>query len=159
MRVGIGYDIHKLEKGRKLILGGIEIPHAKGLVSYSDGDVLLHALCDALLGAAGMGDIGEHFPDTDPAFKGIKSVELLKRVKVLLDEKSCRIVNIDSVLMAEEPKLQNFKPKIKSYIAGILKLNENQINIKAATAEGFDAIGRKEAIAAFATVLVEEYSG
>lgn len=155
MRIGIGYDIHRLEEGRKLILGGVEIPYIKGLVSYSDGDVLLHAICDALLGAASLGDIGEHFPNTDPQVEGISSVELLKRTKTLLDEKSFRIVNIDSVLIAEEPKLFPFKAKIKNSIAAILGVEESRVNVKAATSEGFDATGRGEAIAAFATALVE----
>lgn len=155
MRVGIGYDIHRLEEGRKLILGGVEIPYIKGLVSYSDGDVLLHAICDAILGAVGLGDIGEHFPNTDPQFEAVSSVELLRKTKALLDEKSFGIVNIDSILIAEEPKLVPFKMKIKNSIADILGVDASCVNVKAATSEGCDATGRGEAIAAFATVVVE----
>jgi 2-C-methyl-D-erythritol 2,4-cyclodiphosphate synthase len=156
MRVGIGYDIHCLSEERKLILGGVEIPYIKGLVGYSDGDVLLHAICDALLGAACLGDIGAHFPDTDPSFKDVSSTRLLKKVKELLKKDSFHIVNIDSTLIAEEPKLAPFKTKIRKSIASVLELEESQVNIKATTQEGCDTIGKGEAIAAFAVALIEK---
>lgn len=153
-RVGIGYDIHRLVEGRRLFLGGIEIPYVKGLLGHSDGDVLLHAVCDAVLGALGLGDVGEHFPDTDPKYEGISSVELLKHVLSLITKKKFRINNLDVILVAEEPKLMPFKKEIQKKISAILKIKEGNINIKAKTNEGFDAIGRKEAIAAYAVAAV-----
>ncbi len=157
MRIGIGYDIHRLSREKdKLILGGVEIPYIKGLVGYSDADVLLHAVCDALLGAAALGDIGMHFPDTDPSFKDISSVKLLKEVKKLLAKEKFYIINIDSTLIAEEPKLGPFKVKIRNSIAAILELKENQVNVKATTSEGCGAIGKGEAMAAFAIASIEK---
>jgi 2-C-methyl-D-erythritol 2,4-cyclodiphosphate synthase len=156
MRIGVGYDIHRLDEGRKLILGGVEIPYIKGLMGYSDADVLIHAICDALLGAAALGDIGEHFPDTAPSFKDVSSVKLLEAVEELLKKENFYIVNIDSVLMAEEPKLKPYKAKIKNSVAGILKLKEDRVNIKAKTCEGCDAVGKGEAISAFAVVMIEK---
>ncbi len=157
MRIGIGYDIHRLsEEKDKLILGGVEIPYIKGLIGYSDADVLLHAVCDALLGAAALGDIGIHFPDTDPSFKDISSVKLLKEVSKLLAKEKFYIINIDSTLIAEEPKLGPFKVKIRNSMAAILGLKENQVNVKATTSEGYGAIGKGEAMAAFAVASIEK---
>ena len=156
MRVGLGYDIHRLVEGRKLMLGGVEIPYIKGLEGYSDADVLLHAICDAILGAIGKGDIGIHFPDTDPAFKDIPSIELLDEVKETLKTSGYKIINIDSTLILEEPKLGPFKNKMKQIISRLLGVAEDMINIKATTQEGVGSIGRGEAIAAYAIVSVEE---
>jgi len=151
-RTGIGYDIHRLVEGRKLFLGGIEIPYVHGLLGHSDADVLLHAICDALLGAIGEGDIGEHFPDTDPRYDGISSSELLKTVHNLVKEKAFSIVNIDTVVIAQEPKLFPFKKKMRQAIAGILNIQEESVNIKAKTNEELGEIGEKLAIAAYAVV-------
>jgi len=153
-RTGIGYDIHRLVAGRKLFLGGIEIPYIHGLLGHSDGDVLLHAICDALLGAAGEGDIGEHFPDTDPRYDGISSTELLKTVYALVTKKNLFIANVDTVVIAQEPKLFPFKKQMQRAIARILDIKEDSINIKAKTNEELGEIGRKEAIAAYAVVTV-----
>ncbi len=153
MRVGIGYDVHKLVEGRKLILGGVEIPFEKGLLGHSDGDVLLHAICDALLGAAGKGDIGRHFPDTDPEYKDISSLILLEKVKGLIKE--YRINNIDSIVIAQEPKLAPYLEKMKENIAQVLKIGKSKINIKPTTTEKLGPLGRGEGIAAYATVSLE----
>ncbi len=155
-RVGLGYDIHRLVKGRRLVLGGVAIPFSKGLEGHSDADVLLHALCDALLGAAGLGDIGEHFPNTDKRYKGISSVVLLREVKKFLDKKGFNIGNVDAVVLAEAPKLMAYKSKMRAMIAKTLKIANDQVNIKATTQEGlgFGAKG-KEAIAAYATALIQ----
>lgn len=149
-RVGIGYDIHRLVEGRKLFLGGIEIPYAKGLLGHSDADALIHALCDALLGALALGDIGEHFPDTDPRYKGAAGCLLLERVKELVDKNGYRINNVDIVVIAQEPGLTPFKKQMKQKIAGLLNLEECRVNIKAKTNEGLGAVGNKEAIASYA---------
>jgi len=151
-KIGIGYDIHRLVEGRKLFLGGVEIPYIKGLLGHSDGDALLHAICDALLGALGEGDIGEHFPDTDPQYHNLSSVELLKAVKNLVEEKKFMIVNVDTVVIAQEPKLIPFKKQIRGKIAQILDIKEDCVNIKAKTNEGLGEIGREEGIAAYAAV-------
>jgi 2-C-methyl-D-erythritol 2,4-cyclodiphosphate synthase len=151
-KIGIGYDIHRLVEGRKLFLGGVEIPYIKGLLGHSDGDALLHAICDALLGALGEGDIGEHFPDTDPQYHNVSSVELLKAVKNLVEEKKFMIANIDTVVIAQEPKLIPFKKQIRGKIAQILDIKEDCVNIKAKTNEGLGEIGREEGIAAYAAV-------
>lgn len=153
-RTGIGYDIHRLVAGRKLFLGGIEIPYIHGLLGHSDGDALLHAICDALLGAIGEGDIGEHFPDTDPRYDGISSTELLKTVYGLVTKKNFLIVNVDTVVIAQEPKLIPFKKQMQQAIAGILNIKGDSVNIKAKTNEELGEIGRKEAIAAYAVVTV-----
>ena len=152
--IGIGYDIHRLVEGRKLFLGGVEIPYLKGLLGHSDGDVLLHAICDALLGAVGAGDIGEHFPDTDPKYLGISSAELLSKVKSLIEKRNFFIGNLDTVVVAEEPKLAPFKKEIKETIARILSIKQDCVNIKAKTHEGMGEIGQKEAIACYATVML-----
>lgn len=150
MFVGQGYDIHKLVAGRKLILGGVEIPHSKGLLGNTDADVLVHAIIDALLGATGLGDIGTHFPDKDPKWKDAKSFDLLEIIYIALKNNGHLIINIDSTIIAEEPKLAPYIPEMKKKLSQILVIKENQINIKAKTNEGLDSIGKKEAIAAMA---------
>lgn len=157
-RIGIGYDIHRLVEGRKLFIGGVEIPYIKGLLGHSDGDVLLHAICDALLGAIAEGDIGEHFPDTDPKYHNISSVELLKKVDDLIKKKNFVINNIDTIVIAQEPKLLPFKKPIQQEIAQVLKIQPDCINIKAKTNEGFGEIGKKEAIACYAVVIIRTYN-
>ncbi|MBF0479613.1 MAG: 2-C-methyl-D-erythritol 2,4-cyclodiphosphate synthase [Candidatus Omnitrophica bacterium] len=154
-KVGIGYDIHRFVPGRKLVLGGVEIPYEQGLDGHSDADVLLHAVCDAILGALGKGDIGEHFPNTDPAYKDISSMVLLGKVKQLLDEENFQVVNLDCVVQAEAPKIKDFKPQMKFHLAYQLVVDEDCINIKATTQEGLGAIGQKQGIAAYAVVLIE----
>lgn len=156
MRVGLGYDIHRLVEGRPLFLGGVEIPYVKGLDGHSDADVLLHAICDSILGAVGRDDIGVHFPNSDPQFEGISSVELLKKVVELAKEGGFKIINIDSTLIIEEPKLLPFKNKMKSAISNCVGIPESSVNIKATTQEGVGAIGRGEGIAAYAVVLVDK---
>ncbi len=154
MRIGIGYDIHPLVKNRKLILGGVEIPYVKGLKGHSDADVLLHAVCDGLLGALGKGDIGEHFPNTAPKYKNISSLKLLEKVGILVKAVGMKIGNIDTVVIAQEPNIKKYKPRMQSAIAKVLKIKSNQVNIKATTNEGLGSIGRKEGIAAYAVVLL-----
>ncbi|MFA5155803.1 MAG: 2-C-methyl-D-erythritol 2,4-cyclodiphosphate synthase [Candidatus Omnitrophota bacterium] len=151
-RTGIGYDIHRLAEGRKLILGGIEIPYPKGLLGHSDGDTLLHAIADALLGATAEGDIGEHFPNTDPKYRDIDSVIILKNVLDLISRKGFRINNVDTVIVAQEPALSPFKKDIRKRIAAILGIAEDAVGIKAKTNEELGELGRKEAIAAYAVV-------
>ena len=148
VRTGIGYDLHRLAEGRKLIVGGIELPFDKGPVGHSDGDVLAHALCDALLGAAGLGDIGTHFPDTDPKWKGANSLLFLEHAKKLLDEKHFAIEHVDAVVITEKPKLGPHFPKMREALAKALGVPSDNIHLKAKTNEGVDAIGRGEAIAA-----------
>ncbi len=155
-RIGIGYDVHRLVEGRKLFIGGEEIPYEKGLLGHSDADVLLHAICDALLGACGQGDIGEHFPDTDPKYHNIASTKLLEDTCEIIKRKGFVIGNIDSVVIAEEPKLLPFKGKIIKKISQILKINEEKISVKAKTNEGLDAVGQGQAIACYAVVLIEK---
>ena len=154
-KIGIGYDIHRLKKGRKLFLGGVPVSFPKGLDGHSDADVLLHAICDALLGALGKGDIGEHFPNTDKKYKGISSVVLLKEVGKLLVQEGYVIGNIDSVVIAEAPHLKAYKPKMRKKIADALLTSPNNINIKATTQEGLGfGSHNKEAMAAYATALI-----
>ena len=148
VRTGIGYDLHRLETGRQLIVGGIELPFDKGPVGHSDGDVLAHALCDALFGAAGLGDIGTHFPDTDPKWKGANSLVFLEHAKNLLAEKNFAIEHVDAVVIAEKPKLGPHFPKMREALARALGVPAEKIHLKAKTNEGVDAIGRGEAIAA-----------
>lgn len=155
-RVGIGYDIHRLVKGRKLFLGGVEVPYTKGLLGHSDSDVVLHAVCDALLGAASDQDIGELFPDTDPEYKNIASSELLKKVSARLRKRSFFVNNIDIVIVAQEPKLFLFKKKMREAISAALRAKEESISVKAKTSEGLGPIGNKEAIACYAVALVEK---
>jgi len=156
MRVGIGVDFHKFAKGRKLILGGVEIKHDKGLIGHSDADVLTHAICDALLGAAGLGDIGKHFPDTDERFKDISSLKLLEQVYLMLKAKGYRVHNIDTVIVAEAPKLAPYFSEMIEKLAAVLEISAEKINIKATMSEGMGAIGRKEGIAAFAIASLSE---
>lgn len=159
MRVGIGYDSHRLIKGRKLILGGMEIPCDRGLLGHSDADVLLHAICDAVLGAIGEGDLGRHFPDNDPTYKDIPSRELLIRVNCIAIEKGFKIYNVDTTIVLENPKLKNYLKKMVKNVAGILEMDRDRINIKATTNEGMGFIGRGEGIAAFAVVLIKKTEG
>jgi 2-C-methyl-D-erythritol 2,4-cyclodiphosphate synthase len=148
VRCGIGYDLHRLAEGRKLIVGGIELPFDKGPVGHSDGDVLAHALCDALLGAAGLGDIGTHFPDTDPKWKGANSLLFLEHARKLLEGKGFSIEHVDAVVITEKPKLGPHFPRMRTALAGALGVPEERIHLKAKTNEGVDAVGRGEAIAA-----------
>jgi len=155
MRVGMGYDVHKLVEDRDLILGGVCIPYEKGLLGHSDADVLIHAIMDALLGAAALGDIGKHFPDTDSTYRGISSLELLKQVKELIENKLYVIENIDATMIAEKPKLAAFIPEMVTNIAKILGLTEDRVNIKATTEEGLGFTGLGLGIAANAICLLE----
>ncbi len=155
MRVGMGYDVHKLVEGRKLILGGVNIPYEKGLLGHSDADVLTHAIMDALLGAAALGDIGKHFPDTDEKYKGANSIVLLRHVKALLDEKQYVICNIDATVIAQRPKLAPFLPDMVVTISEALGLTTNQVNIKATTEEGLGFTGTGEGISSQAVCLLE----
>ena len=141
MRIGQGYDVHKLVEGRDLILGGVTIPYEKGLLGHSDADVLVHAIMDALLGAAALGDIGQHFPDTDPRYKGISSIELLKHIGALLDENHYLIENIDATIICQRPKLAPYRPQMAANIAEALHLNIGQVSIKATTEEGLGFTG------------------
>ena len=154
MRIGHGYDVHQLVAGRDLILGGVKIPHAKGLLGHSDADVLLHAICDACLGAAGLGDLGRHFPDTDPRYKGIDSRDLLRHVESLLDERGWRLENLDSTIIAQAPKLAPHIPTMITNIAADLGISADCVNVKATTTEKLGFAGREEGIAAHAVVLL-----
>lgn len=154
-RIGIGYDIHKLTEGRKLILGGVEIPHPKGLLGHSDADVVIHALCDALLGALGKGDIGELFPDTDQRFKDISSFYFLEEIKKLADCEGWQIGNVDIIVIADEPSLRTFKLKIKYRLSEILNIDSCLINVKAKTKEGLST----QSITAHAAVLISKKLG
>ncbi len=151
MKVGIGYDFHRLVKGRKLVLGGIEILHSKGLLAHSDGDVLLHAIGDAILGASGKRDIGYYFPDTNPKYEGISSIELIKEIIRIT---KANIINIDSVIICEEPKLSPYIQNMREKVAFILNIDSNSISIKAKTQEGTGLIGRGEGIAVYVVVLI-----
>jgi len=153
-KVGLGYDVHRFIKGKKLFLGGVEIPHGQGLEGHSDADVVLHAICDAILGALGKGDIGEHFPNTDMQYKDIASTELLRRVHQLVLREGFKINNIDTVLMAQEPNIKAFKQQMRGHIAKTLGLEQDRVNIKATTNEGLGFVGRREGLAAQATVLL-----
>ncbi|MDD5803617.1 2-C-methyl-D-erythritol 2,4-cyclodiphosphate synthase [Blautia sp. HCP3S3_H10_1] len=154
MRVGMGYDVHRLTENRELILGGVKIPWEKGLLGHSDADVLIHAIMDALLGAAALGDIGQHFPDTDPAYEGISSVKLLEHVAALLDEKGYGVGNIDAVIIAQKPKMAPHIPQMKENIATALHMDPAQLNIKATTEEKLGFTGREEGIASQAVCLL-----
>ena len=156
MRVGMGYDVHKLTKDRDLILGGEKIPWEKGLLGHSDADVLIHAVMDALLGAAALGDIGKHFPDTDPAYKGISSVKLLSHVMELLKDSGFSVGNVDAVIIAQKPKMAPHIPQMKKNLAEAMGISENRVNIKATTEEGLGFTGREEGIASQAVCLLEE---
>jgi 2-C-methyl-D-erythritol 2,4-cyclodiphosphate synthase len=156
MKIGIGYDAHRLVEGRRLFLGGIEIPFEKGLLGHSDGDVLIHAICDAILGAISEGDIGVHFPDSDDRIKGIESVKILAYVLELTKKKGYRIVNIDAVIMAEEPKVSPYREKIKAHLAEALEIDITSVSVKGKTTEGLGFTGRKEGIAVQAVALLEK---
>lgn len=155
-RIGIGYDLHRLTKRRKLILGGINIPSTRGLLGHSDADVLLHAICDALLGAAAQKDIGVHFPQTSSAYKNISSLKLLRKVNSILKRLNYSVSNIDSVVVAEKPNLAKFKPKMCRKIAQALNLSVAQVSVKATTTEGTGPTGRGEAISAYAVALIKK---
>lgn len=155
-RIGLGYDVHQLAEGETLWLGGIQVPHDKGLIAHSDGDVLLHAICDALLGAAKLRDIGFHFPDTSTEFKNIDSKILLAETYRLVTEKGFRLVNIDATISAQRPKLKDFIPEMEATIACVLKIDEDAINIKATTTEKLGFEGREEGISVQAVALIEK---
>ena len=156
IRIGLGYDIHKLKKGRKLYLGGVEIPFSRGLAGHSDGDCLIHSIIDALLGVLGEGDIGQLFPDTDPKYRDIRSTELLKEVVEKVKTKGMEIVNIDAVVIAEEPKLSSSIPGMKETLSLLLGVERDNMGIKAKTNEGLGLIGKKRAIASWALALVKK---
>lgn len=153
-RIGSGYDVHRIAKGRPLILGGIEIPFHQGLIGHSDADVLSHALGDALLGAVGLGDLGRHFPDSDPQYKGIFSLKLLEKIYSLVHQKGYQIGNVDTTIVAQEPKLAPYVEKMRTALASVLQVSIDQISIKATTTEGLGFAGRQEGIAAYAAVLL-----
>jgi 2-C-methyl-D-erythritol 2,4-cyclodiphosphate synthase len=156
IRCGIGYDVHRFVKGRKLILGGVEIPHSHGLEGHSDADVLSHAIADALLGAVAAGDIGQHFPNTDESLRGISSIEILRQVTALLAENNAHPMNVDATILAEAPKITPHIPAMRKMIGQAIGLDESRIGIKATTSEGLGAIGRSEGIAAMAVATVEQ---
>ena len=156
MRVGIGYDVHRLVEGRPLILGGGKIPFSKGLLGHSDADVLIHALCDAILGALGLGDLGRHFPDTDPQFKDIASMKLLAQIQALAEEKGFCCMNVDATIVAQEPKLAPYVDTMAENISRCLKIEQGAVNIKAKTTEGLGFEGRGEGISAYAVVLIKK---
>jgi len=156
VRCGIGYDVHRLAEGRKLILGGVQIAHSRGLEGHSDADVLSHAIADALLGAIGAGDIGQHFPNTDESIRGISSIEILKHVNKLLAGKKARVVNIDATIIAEEPKIAPHVFAMRKKIADAIDVSESNLSIKATTNERLGSIGRREGIAAMAVASVEQ---
>jgi 2-C-methyl-D-erythritol 2,4-cyclodiphosphate synthase len=156
MRVGIGYDVHRLVEGRDLFLGGVRIPYERGLLGHSDGDVLIHAICDALLGAMSEGDIGTHFPDTDERIKGIRSTEILSYVGGLTVEKGFRIINIDAVVVTEKPRIFPYREEMKETMAHLLNIGVSAIGIKGKTTEGLGFTGRKEGMEAHAVALLEE---
>ncbi|HUU51021.1 MAG TPA: 2-C-methyl-D-erythritol 2,4-cyclodiphosphate synthase [Nitrospinota bacterium] len=156
MRIGIGYDVHRLVDGRKLVLGGVVIPYEKGLLGHSDADTLLHSICDAILGALCEGDIGKHFPDDNPEYKDIPSLELLKEVAQIMRSKGFMINNIDSIVVAQRPKINSYVPEIKQNIGNILDIDIDKINIKATTTEGLGFIGKGEGISAYSVVSLIE---
>ncbi len=156
MRIGIGYDIHRLVDEKKLFLGGVEIPYIKGLISHTDGDVVIHAIADAILGALALGDIGQHFPDSDPSYKNMPSSNILQRIASILSEKNYTIGNIDTAIIAEEPKIYPFKDKMVDNIANLLGVDSSKINVKATTNEGVGSVGRGDAIAAYAVATLVE---
>ena len=155
MRIGMGYDVHRLTEGRPLIIGGVNIPYEKGLLGHSDADVLLHAIMDAMLGAAALRDIGYHFPDTDPAYRGISSLKLLRKTAEMISEKGFSVGNIDATVVAQSPKLSPYIEEMTKNIAGALETDETNINIKATTEEGLGITGNGEAVAAHAVCLLE----
>ena len=156
MRIGMGYDVHRLSAGRKLIMGGVDIPYQKGLLGHSDADVLVHAIMDALLGAAALGDIGSHFPDTDPAYEGISSIRLLEHVGKLLSDHGYKIGNIDATIIAQKPKMRPHIDQMRENIANALKIRPDQVGVKATTEEGLGFTGSGEGISAHAVCLLEQ---
>ena len=154
MRIGMGYDVHKLVEGRDLIMGGVNIPHTLGLLGHSDADVLLHAIMDAVLGAAGLGDIGKHFPDTDPAYKGISSIKLMEHVAALIAEKGYVLENIDATIIAQKPKMRPHIPQMEENIAKAMGISVEQINVKATTEEGLGFTGTEQGISSQAICLL-----
>ena len=156
MRIGHGYDVHKLVEGRKLILGGIEVPHTLGLLGHSDADVLTHAIMDSILGAAALGDIGQHFPDNDDRYLGADSTELLRHVMELIREKGYRIGNLDATIIAQKPKLMSYLPQMRKKLAEVMEISEDRLNIKATTEEHLGFTGRQEGISAHCVCLLEE---
>ena len=156
MRIGHGYDVHRLVEERKLILGGVDVPYERGLLGHSDADVLTHAVMDALLGAAGLGDIGQHFPDTDPTYKGADSLKLLDHVMVLLAERGLRVGNVDATVIAQRPKLAAFIPQMRAKLAARMEVAEDRVNVKATTEEKLGFTGAGEGIAVHAVALLEE---
>ena len=156
MRVGLGYDVHKLAEGRELIMGGVKIPYEKGLLGHSDADVVVHAIMDALLGAAALGDIGQHFPDTDPRYEGISSIALLEHVGKLLEENNYVVENIDAVIIAQRPKMMPHIPQMRENVAAALGIEMGQVSIKATTEEGLGFTGNLEGISATAVCLLSE---
>jgi len=159
LRIGFGYDVHRLCEGRKLILGGVEIPFEKGLEGHSDADVLLHAICDGLLGAMGEGDIGQHFPNTDPRYKDISSLKLLEAVALMMAELNFEAWNVDSTIVAERPRIAPYISQMVEKIAQILHVSFPQVNVKATTSEGLGFIGEGKGMAAYAVVLLKEVTG
>lgn len=156
MRIGHGYDVHKLVEGRKLILGGIEVPHTLGLLGHSDADVLTHAIMDSILGAAALGDIGQHFPDHDNRYLGADSTELLRHVMELIREKGYRIGNLDATIIAQKPKLMSYLPQMRKKLAEVMEISEDRLNLKATTEEHLGFTGRQEGISAHCVCLLEE---
>ncbi|MBI5428565.1 MAG: 2-C-methyl-D-erythritol 2,4-cyclodiphosphate synthase [Nitrospinae bacterium] len=156
LRIGNGYDVHRLVQGRKLVLGGVDIPHSTGLDGHSDADALSHALCDAILGACGAGDIGHYFPDTDPQWKNVSSMVLLKKVGQVCAQRRFRIANADSIIVAQKPKLAPFMEQMRKNVAAALDIDVDRVNVKATTTERLGFAGREEGIAAYAVVLLEK---
>jgi 2-C-methyl-D-erythritol 2,4-cyclodiphosphate synthase len=158
IRVGFGYDVHRLAEGRTFVLGGVTIPHSRGPMGNSDADVLIHSICDALLGAANLRDIGIHFPDTSPEFKGIDSTILLKKVNDLLTERGYRIINLDTTICLQEPKIAAVIPEMKKILASVLGISDEDVSIKATTTEKLGFVGREEGISAYAVALIQSLS-
>ena len=155
-RIGHGYDVHKLEEGKKFIIGGIEIDHDKGAVGHSDADVVIHVICDALLGALSLGDIGKHFPDTDNKYKGIDSKILLQKVMQLVKEEKYQISNVDVTILLQKPKLRNYIDSMRDTLSNIMEINKSQISVKATTTEGLGFVGREEGVAAHCVCILKQ---
>jgi 2-C-methyl-D-erythritol 2,4-cyclodiphosphate synthase len=155
-KIGFGYDAHRLVKGRDLILGGVKIPHEKGLLGHSDADVLSHAIGESILGALCLGDLGKHFPDTDEKYKGISSLKILSMINDMAEKENAKIIHIDSTIVAQEPKLSLYIEKMRENISDVLKINMDQVSVKATTTEGLGFTGKKEGISAYAIVLMEK---
>mgnify|MGYP003311843369 FL=1 len=155
-RIGHGYDVHKLEDGKKFVIGGIEIEHYKGAVGHSDADVVIHVICDALLGALSLGDIGKHFPDTDDKYKGIDSKILLQKVMKLVQEEKYQISNIDVTILLQKPKLRNYIDSMRDTLSNIMEINKSQISVKATTTEGLGFVGREEGVAAHCVCILKQ---